>query len=272
MRLRHILSTILILLAWMFIPITTLAQCLFGADTCLQGFVWREASTTDHVCVTGAARTQAAADNSQVDARRVPGSDGCQSGFVWREAFPGDHVCVTAMTRAQTAVDNKRADARRDLSCTACRNGREVIIPSADVTEPAVVVEFHFANGGLVRASRDSPLDTVKVPVSGSPVRIIARAIDEQGVKDVQLWIGTQKCSFGGGSASCSGPGLLGKPTVSNTDAGGPGQHGCAERLVGHNVEVKRTPTRTVSHEVSSRAVNFQGREVSLPLIRLEPR
>jgi hypothetical protein len=272
MKQRRSLISILIVMVWCFVPPSTFAQCLYGADTCLQGYVWREASPNDHVCVTGAARTQAAADNSQADARRVSGSDGCQSGFVWREAFPGDHVCVTALTRAQTAVDNKRNDARRDLSCSACRNGREVVIPSTDATDPAVVVEFHFANGGLVKASSDSPLDIVKVPVSGSPVRIIAKATDEQGVKDVQLLIGTQKCSFGGGSASCSGPGLLVGPTASNPDAGTPGQTGCAERLVGHDVQVIKTPSRSVSHEVSVHALNFEDRKVSLPLIRLERR
>lgn len=259
-------------MVWCFVPISTFAQCLYGADTCLQGYVWREAFPNDHVCVTGAARTQAAADNSQADARRVSGSDGCQSGFVWREAFPGDHVCVTALTRAQTAVDNKRADARRDLRCTACRNGREVIIPSADATDPAVAIEFHFANGGLVKTSSDSPLDTVKVPVTGSPVRIIAKATDEQGVKDVQIWIGTEKCSFGGGSASCSGPDLLVAPTASNPDAGTPGQNGCAERLVGHDVEVNRTSQGSVSHQVSVHALNFEGREIRIPIIRLKSR
>lgn len=272
MKQRRSLISILIVMIWCFVPISTFAQCLFGADTCLRGYVWREASPNDHVCVTGAVRTQAAADNSQADARRVSGSDGCQSGFVWREAFPGDHVCVTALTRAQTAVDNKRNDARRDISCSACRNGQQVVIPSTDATDPAVVIEFHFANGGLVKASNDSPLDTVKVPVSGSPVRIIAKATDEQGVKDVQLWIGTQKCSFGGGLASCSGPGLLVEPTASSPDAGTPGQNGCAERLVGHDVEVTRTSTGSVSHEVSAHALNFEGRKISISLIHLEGR
>ena len=33
---------------------------MFTADTCKQGFVWREATKDDHVCVTPATRTQAA--------------------------------------------------------------------------------------------------------------------------------------------------------------------------------------------------------------------
>jgi hypothetical protein len=36
----------------------------FGPDTCVTGYVWREATPTDHVCVTPGARTQAADDNA----------------------------------------------------------------------------------------------------------------------------------------------------------------------------------------------------------------
>src|SRR5665213_1639147 len=45
----------------------------FGADTCAQGFVWRDAFAGDHVCVSSATRSQAAADNALAAARRVPG-------------------------------------------------------------------------------------------------------------------------------------------------------------------------------------------------------
>lgn len=37
----------------------------YGPDTCIQGYVWREASPSDHVCVTVATRAQAAYDNSR---------------------------------------------------------------------------------------------------------------------------------------------------------------------------------------------------------------
>jgi hypothetical protein len=40
-------------------------------DTCLQGYVWREAVPGDHVCVTPETRTQAADDNSQAASRRA---------------------------------------------------------------------------------------------------------------------------------------------------------------------------------------------------------
>jgi hypothetical protein len=91
----------------------------FGPDTCLQGWVWRDAVTNDHVCVMGATRSQAAYDNSQAANRRAPnggpfGPDTCLQGWVWREATPSDHVCVTGATRSQTAYDNGQAAARRD--------------------------------------------------------------------------------------------------------------------------------------------------------------
>jgi hypothetical protein len=85
---------------------------------CLNGYVWREAVPGDYVCVTPAARTQAAYDNSQAAARRNPsggsyGPDTCREGYVWREAVPNDHVCVTFQTRQQAADDNRLAQSRR---------------------------------------------------------------------------------------------------------------------------------------------------------------
>jgi hypothetical protein len=93
------------------------AQPPFGPDTCKQGYVWREAIPSDHVCVTPDTRSQTAFDNSQAASRRNPtgpfGSDTCIQGYVWREAFPNDHVCVTPDTRSQTAFDNSQAATRR---------------------------------------------------------------------------------------------------------------------------------------------------------------
>jgi hypothetical protein len=85
--------------------------------TCAQGYVWREASSTDFVCVTPNARAQAAYDNGQASARSAGGgaygADTCAQGFVWREAFAGDHVCVTPQTRSQTANDNSLDSSRQ---------------------------------------------------------------------------------------------------------------------------------------------------------------
>jgi hypothetical protein len=100
----------------------------FGPDTCLNGFVWREARPTDHVCVTPDIRTQTSQDNALAASRRNPkggafGPDTCLTGFVWREAYDGDHVCVTPATRDEAKTDNAQAVLRRDaITTTAIRD------------------------------------------------------------------------------------------------------------------------------------------------------
>jgi hypothetical protein len=85
---------------------------------CLQGYVWRQANASDHVCVTLAERAQVAADNAAAPSRWVNGPSGphtCISGYVWREAFrtPSlDEVCVTPAQRSRVAADNAAASSR----------------------------------------------------------------------------------------------------------------------------------------------------------------
>jgi hypothetical protein len=85
--------------------------------TCKTGYVWREARSSDLVCVTPQTRTQTKADNAQAPYRVDPnagwGPNGCKSGFVWREAYYGDVVCVTPYTRDQARYDNQMAPYRR---------------------------------------------------------------------------------------------------------------------------------------------------------------
>jgi hypothetical protein len=76
---------------------------------CAQGYVWREASAIDRVCVVPATRKEAATDNSQAPSRHLPNSTTCVQGFVWREAYPGDVVCVPPATRSQALADNANA-------------------------------------------------------------------------------------------------------------------------------------------------------------------
>lgn len=100
-------------------------------DTCIEGYVWREAYPDDHVCVTPATREQAAADNRLATTRREPlggayGPDTCKPGFVWREARLGDHVCVTPAVREQTARDNRLAHTRR-LTPPVAKNGKPLL-------------------------------------------------------------------------------------------------------------------------------------------------
>lgn len=89
----------------------------YGPDTCIQGYVWREARPSDHVCVTPASRSRARADNAAAASRVNPGGGAygpntCRQGYVWREAFPGDFVCVTPPVRTETRAENAAANSR----------------------------------------------------------------------------------------------------------------------------------------------------------------
>jgi hypothetical protein len=149
-----------------------------------------------------------------------------------------------------------------------CSVGRTVTIPANDATQPSVVLDLHLPGGKIESATPSVHPAKVTAPSDGT-VTLIAKASDPDGVRDIQLWIGTRTCS-GTDAASCSGPGSLGKPTASNRDPGTPSQVGCTERLVSHNVVVSRTSRGSVSHEVSVRGINFAGQEVRVPMIRLE--
>lgn len=100
------------------LPVPVLADELpYGPDTCIQGYVWREARGGDTVCVTSATRDATAQQNANAAQNREPnggayGPDTCKSGFVWREAFGGDHVCVSPPVRDQAAGDNAAAQSR----------------------------------------------------------------------------------------------------------------------------------------------------------------
>jgi hypothetical protein len=90
-----------------------------GPLTCLDGYVWRQATPRDRVCVTPAVRAQTARDNALAASRRstAPGTFGpdlCAPGYLWRQALAGDHVCVTPATWQQVHDDNLTAGARRN--------------------------------------------------------------------------------------------------------------------------------------------------------------
>jgi len=84
----------------------------YGPDTCVPGYVWRDAIPGDHVCVTPDRRTAAAHENAIAGSRVNPagayGPNTCVAGFVWREAYSGDVVCVTGARR--TAVHQENID------------------------------------------------------------------------------------------------------------------------------------------------------------------
>jgi hypothetical protein len=96
----------------------------YGPDTCVQGFVWREAAPGDTVCVTPPVRTATAQQNAAAGQNVEPGGGAygpntCKQGFVWREAYGGDVVCVTPDVRTQAANDNAAAASRKQANQAA---------------------------------------------------------------------------------------------------------------------------------------------------------
>lgn len=105
---------------WEYASITAKSDLPYGPDTCKQGFVWREARVSDHVCVTPSTRTATAEENRLAASRRQPGGGAygpntCRQGFVWREAYTGDVVCVSPASRSRAWADNAAASSRRVL-------------------------------------------------------------------------------------------------------------------------------------------------------------
>ncbi|MCV7423961.1 hypothetical protein H7K45_25745 [Mycobacterium yunnanensis] len=92
----------------------------YGPDTCVQGFVWREARPGDTVCVTPGVRDAIAAQNANAGANKDPqagsGPESCSQGYVWREAFDGDTICVTPAVRSATLADNAAAASRKQTN------------------------------------------------------------------------------------------------------------------------------------------------------------
>ena len=74
-----------------------------SAIACEPGYVWRESTSDDHVCVTEQTRSKTRNDN-----RNQP-LETCPRGLVWREATPKDHRCVDPDTRGQARQDNANA-------------------------------------------------------------------------------------------------------------------------------------------------------------------
>ena len=96
----------------------------YGPDTCIQGFVWREARPGDTVCVTPDIRTTVAQQNGNAGANKDPnagsGPESCSQGYVWREAFNGDTICVTPAFRQQMFDANGAAASASDQPACAC--------------------------------------------------------------------------------------------------------------------------------------------------------
>jgi len=115
--LNHRKTTILLLLIGLALACFALVPTAQSVrDECASGYVWREARTSDHVCVTPASRDLVARENRAARQRWTAGAYGphtCIQGYVWREAFKGDDVCVTPERRDQVGKENRTANSHR---------------------------------------------------------------------------------------------------------------------------------------------------------------
>jgi hypothetical protein len=167
--------------------ITLRSAAAYGPDTCLQGYVWREASPDDHVCVPPDTRAEAISDNHQAPARRNPqggdfGPDTCLVGYVWREAFPNDHACVPGETRSKAARDNSQADVRKthgswwfDFDAggiSANGNDIEWNQQTSTIQRIAMLGNARLANLGTVDFDAISAAQLQGVSYSNSPINI----------------------------------------------------------------------------------------------------
>jgi hypothetical protein len=189
----------------------------YGPDTCLQGFVWREARTGDTVCVTPDVRTRTLQENSTPSLNREPnggasGPDTCKQGFVWREAFDGDTICVTPGERSQTKADNAAAASRKqanapkpsptnpNIPTPTPTAGHNVVL---EITGGGTVYSIDIDPGGRVATENSAaPFRTNITADSGELVQIVA--VSKTGDQGCRITVdGTVVVSHGAGDAHC---------------------------------------------------------------------
>jgi MmpS family membrane protein len=159
-------------LAWAALPIAAIAVAVpsptladplpYGPDTCIQGYVWRDARPGDNVCVTPQVRDRTAQENANPTQNREPnggpyGPDTCKQGFVWRDAFDGDHICVTPEIRAQTSADNAAAESRKQANPQPA----PAPAPAPDPDAYTVTVTFEVFGSGTAQEI-DSYIDDLQ--------------------------------------------------------------------------------------------------------------
>jgi hypothetical protein len=155
------------------------------------------------------------------------------------------------------------------VATTGCKDKCQVVIPSADGTDPVIVWDFHLPDGSIVNPSLTQG-STVPVK-GGGKVTLIVNVKDDEGVQDAQIWAAdvTWQVDPNTGLVTSSGPALLGAPTTSNPDSGSPGQKGCSERLVQQDLIVSVADQGGVSFDVSAKGVNFGGKVIYTPIVHL---
>jgi hypothetical protein len=87
------------------------AQAFRGLNACAPGYVWREATQRDYVCVTQQTHDETKEENVLAATRQdvLPFTHGgllCHEGFEIRDAVPGDRVCAPPASKARAIQDN----------------------------------------------------------------------------------------------------------------------------------------------------------------------
>jgi hypothetical protein len=125
----------------------------YGPDTCIDGFVWRNARSGDAVCVLPETRDQVAQENADPGAHEDPngayGPQSCAQGYVWRQAFDGDTICVTPEIRTATLADNAAAASRKAAnqpSPSAPSSSNQGVVLQATGTGTASTIDVYDPN------------------------------------------------------------------------------------------------------------------------------
>jgi hypothetical protein len=146
--------------------------------------------------------------------------------------------------------------------------GQPVTIPTADTSQPAVLVDLLLPDHRTVSFATGAAQQIVTSAASG-PVSILARAVDQQGAQDIEIWAGERRCETNGGTTTCSGPGLLAYPTSHNTDTGSAGAIGCTERLATADINISKVGNQSREQVVHLVGKNFGGQSTMLGFFTL---
>jgi hypothetical protein len=148
-------------LALAAIVVTVPAPAVAQPDTCVSGFVWREARSGDTVCVTPGMRATIAQQNSTPGANKDPnagsGPQSCSQGYVWREAFNGDTICVTPDFRAQVLADNGAAPSRVAANKAPPPASAQLRSVLFEVTGTGTVYSIDLDPGGRIPEGTTAP-------------------------------------------------------------------------------------------------------------------
>jgi len=112
--------TMFMVMASAMTAFTAVASSFDAADAarrCQSGYVWRDSTDGDGVCVTPQERDIARRQNENAENNREVGGGAygpktCRQGYVWREAYQGDTVCVTPYERQQARDQNAQGGSK----------------------------------------------------------------------------------------------------------------------------------------------------------------